>query len=691
MRSFLVSLALTLAFAPAAFSKNLGPIDLKGKSLEQYLVELIPGMGANDPPARYEPQQKWQAVCIQAGAPGREATRLEVCKLMTAKLGGDTPEQARVWLLKQLEFLGRAESVDTIAKVIGDRSEIVSESAVRALANNPADAAAAALAAKLPSASPKTKVALLNALGYRKAASAVGAIAAELPDGDRAVATSAARALGRIASPEAASHLAKAHASIKAPSRNWVADAYLACADEMLRSGKHPEAAKIYAVLAEKESSRSIRMAALAGGLRTAGDMAGDRVLTLLAGDDRDARNIALAEIPALTPKAHQSLVANADKLPAAEQALLLGVLTGRGDKSQTAFALKASRSDKEELQRAGILALGRVGDADVVGPLVELAFSNSKLAGPARESLTRLVGPGVDEKIIALLKAEKDSGKRSSFIGVLESRRSAIAQPALLEEAVGADAGIRQTAMRALGRITEPKDIGLLLPALLKAGKGSERENAERAIVAVVARVEEADKRAEPIVAVVTAENKADLLPLVGRLGGPKALALAHESLKSDSADIRSAAVAALCNWPDASVSPILLGLVNESVDDNQKRLAFVNVVRVNSLSNEHPAPPRLANLKAAMTLTHTSADKKLVIDALATVKDIESLRMVLPYLDDKELVQPACKTIVELAHSKNLRQPNQEEFVRALDRVLTLCRDAGLIERAKKYKAGG
>src|SRR5262249_38383110 len=102
-------------------------------------------------------------------------------------------------------------------------------------------------------------------------------------------------------------------------------------------------------------------------------------------------------------------------------------------------------------------------------------------------------------------------------------------------------------------------------------------------------------------------------------------------------------------------------------------------------------PAPPRLKALKEAMTLAQSTADKKLVIDALATAKDIETLRYVLPYLDDKELVQPACKTIVELAHSKNLRQPNQEEFVRALDRVLVLCRDAGLIERAKKYKAGG
>lgn len=66
-----------------------------------------------------------------------------------------------------------------------------------------------------------------------------------------------------------------------------------------------------------------------------------------------------------------------------------------------------------------------------------------------------------------------------------------------------------------------------------------------------------------------------------------------------------------------------------------------------------------------------------------------MEALRIVVPFLDDKQLNQAACKTIVELAHSKTLRQPNQAEFVRVLDRVLVICRDKELIERAKKYKA--
>jgi hypothetical protein len=90
-------------------------------------------------------------------------------------------------------------------------------------------------------------------------------------------------------------------------------------------------------------------------------------------------------------------------------------------------------------------------------------------------------------------------------------------------------------------------------------------------------------------------------------------------------------------------------------------------------------------------MDLAAAEQDRKLVFDGLAFVKDIETLRYVVPYLDNKEVAQYACKTIVELAHSKTLREPNQAEFVQALDRVIAICKDKGLVERAKQYKKGG
>jgi len=43
-----------------------------------------------------------------------------------------------------------------------------------------------------------------------------------------------------------------------------------------------------------------------------------------------------------------------------------------------------------------------------------------------------------------------------------------------------------------------------------------------------------------------------------------------------------------------------------------------------------------------------------------------------------------------VELAHSKTLREPNKAEFAKPLDRVIAMCKDKALVERAKQYKDG-
>jgi hypothetical protein len=148
------------------------------------------------------------------------------------------------------------------------------------------------------------------------------------------------------------------------------------------------------------------------------------------------------------------------------------------------------------------------------------------------------------------------------------------------------------------------------------------------------------------------------------------------------------------LCNWPDPSASADLLALAQSERDPAQSRQALRSLIRVNAVKDKLPGDksngPRLEVLKKAMGLSANDEERKLVLDALATVKEIQTLHYVLPYLDHKTLGQRACRTVVELAHSKTLRAPNRAAFEQALDRVIAICRDANLVERAKKYRQG-
>ena len=64
------------------------------------------------------------------------------------------------------------------------------------------------------------------------------------------------------------------------------------------------------------------------------------------------------------------------------------------------------------------------------------------------------------------------------------------------------------------------------------------------------------------------------------------------------------------------------------------------------------------------------------------------ETLRFVLPYLDQPKFKEQACGSIVDLAHHRNLREPNEEEFHAALDQVIALSKDAVVVDRANRYK---
>jgi HEAT repeat protein len=671
-------------------------LDLKGKSLSQVFQEVLPGLGAKDIGARSGPQRQWSAICFQVGAPGREAQRAEACRLMLDKLGPPTPNPARIFLLEQLRVLGRAESVDRVAAVLGDADEKVRDAARRCLANNPAPEATTRLVAHLPGASGKARVGLVNALGYRADPAAVAALTKELR-GEPDVAAASAQALGRIGTAEAAEALAAARKQAKGPARLQISDAYLLCADRRLREGKTDAAAAIYRELDSPGEARPIRLAALQGVLKTLGDEAGKRMFAEIGGKDADARAIAIGHIASATPGALQSLAGELGKLQPSAQVQVLTALAARGDRALMPAALAAAKSKDESVRRAGLLALGRLGDASTVPLLIGLLTSSDKMAGTAADSLASLAAPSVDDRIATALRAEQNAGKRAALIRVLERRRGAAAVAVLLEAIRDRESEVRASAFAALRELAEPEQLPALIQALLKADKGREREEAERAILAVSLRIPELERRAEPLLAALDKGSKPDLavlLPLVGRLGGARALEVVRAAIASKEDATHRLGVTALCNWPDPSASADLLRLAQSERTAAERRQALRSLIRVNAVKNTLPGDksngPRLEVLKKAMDLSADDADRRQVLDALATVKEIQTLRYVLPYLDHKTLSQSACRTVVELAHSKMLRSPNRAAFEQALDRVITICRDPSLVERARKYRQG-
>src|SRR5688572_16349095 len=101
--------ALLLIAVPMSAQTKDAP---KTKSSAEIIESLFPTLGAANPADRHSAVKQLETLCFQAGAPGNEEKRVEVCKLLVAKLDGKTPEFAKAAILNHLAFLGRAETVD---------------------------------------------------------------------------------------------------------------------------------------------------------------------------------------------------------------------------------------------------------------------------------------------------------------------------------------------------------------------------------------------------------------------------------------------------------------------------------------------------------------------------------------------------------------------------------------------------
>lgn len=671
-----------------------GSAEAQEKPFAQVLDELLPGIGAANIADRQGPQQQFQDICLALGAPGKEAHRAEACKVMADKLGPETPKPARIWLLKQLEFIGRAECVEAVGKLLDEKDAELFDWARRALEHNPAREANAPLLAKLQAAdSAKRRVALLNSLGARADQASTAAVAGFLADQDAAVVAAAANALGKIASPEAAAALEAARAKVPAALQPALADAHLRCADRLLAQGKAEQAAAVYAKLAAPDQPRPIRLAALAGQLHASGDHAAPLVMKLLASEDADARAIAAGQIAAAaTAVGIRTFAAEFAKLPPAGQVLLLGGLVARGDKAALPIALAAAQSTNLEVKLAGYQALGRLGDASVVPLLLEAVFAGTEASGPARESLQTLSSPGTDEAILAAMQG-KDGTQRGTLIEILQARRTASAAPVLLQQAQDADAGVRGRAIRALGNVAEPKYLPDMIALLLRTEKGPQRDDVEKAIMLIANRINEEDRRAESILAALRGASDADrcvLLPVLGRIGGKPALEPILAAIASSNRDVKDAGVRGLCNWPDAGVADELSRLAQNAPEESHRLWALRALIRVIGLDLSRPPKETLALFQKAMQLAWRDEERRLILSRVGVARCAETMRWVVPYLENDALAKDASQAVIELAHRRELMGPNQAEFTAALKKVIEVCKDQELVARAKRIIEG-
>ena len=661
------------------------------QTLQASFTELLPAIGATT--GYDQAQQRWQELCWKAAAPGHEPERLEACRLMTTALGEkQTPAQTKVWFLRQLERIGRGESVAATAKELAATDSQVRESAIRALANNPDPAANVALLSTLktvPEAA--ARVPLINALGFRREATSVAELG-ELLRQPAPVGEAAARALGKIATPEAAQILTQALKASQGEAALQITDALVRCGQRQLAEGKAEPAAQVGQSLIGSPSLPA-RLAGLELVLQARPELAARTILQVLAAGQPQEATVALGYVSRLNSKSVATLAEGLVSLPEPTKVQLLHALGSRRDGAARGAVVTATKSSDAAVRASALAALGGVGDVSTLPILVEALGQEGDAANAARRSLETTFAGGVDAALVDTMKATADPGRRTQFIEILERRRASLAAPALLEEVLSPEAGVRRRAMAALGNLASEPQIEGMIKGLLKTTDPAERDEARNAITSVCSRIADPARRPEPLLRVYSSASESDksgLLPLLARLGGPKTLDLVRQGLKSSDADRKAAAQTALWIWPDASISTDILALAEDTSDPELKTRAVQGLCRSLSLAGNLYASEKLAMLIRGMKQANRDEERRLVLDRARDAQTIESVRFVAESLDNPKLTSQACASIVDLLHRPELRDPNQAEANKVLDRVIAITKDKSLAERAKSFQKG-
>jgi len=419
------------------------------------------------------------------------------------------------------------------------------------------------------------------------------------------------------------------------------------------------------------------------------------RVVKLLGNEDAEMRGLALEQVRYYTPgeKATKQFTAALAKLPADAQVALLRALADRGDASAHAAVLRLTLYSKEEaVEAAAVDALGSLGSVTDIPLLVQKLGCPSKgVQGAAKLALVDLHGEDVPKAIGKAIEGAP-AASQVTLLYVLSDRRAVDAIPYILVATRSNERNVREAAMATMGWIASPKWVPDMVPAVLAKRDKQERAAAEKAIMKVCSRVGNPDDRAKPLIAALKDLNETDrlrLLSTMGRVGGAAALAEIDKAIASDDARTHETGLKALSNWPSASIAPRYIELIKTETKPANRLLALRALIRVAPLRDRRSHAERLELLKKAMELSSRREERILVLDRARAVRTIETLRFVAPLIDDEELAEQACLTVVELAHHRGLREPNKAEFHAALDKVIATSKDAVVVERANRYKA--
>ncbi|MBN1764617.1 MAG: HEAT repeat domain-containing protein [Sedimentisphaerales bacterium] len=559
---------------------------------------------------------------------------------------------AKQFACRMLYQVGSQESVPPLARLLTD--EQLSDMARYALQQIRGPQTDQVLLEMLDKVDPGLQIGIISSIADRRDIKAVDKLAQLASQGNVELARACITALGQIGGIEAAAALE----NIKEPDelKNIKADAMLMCADSMLTQSRGSQAKVIYDKLSGQDYPITIRAAAYRGIVQVEKENAAPLVIALLNDNNFELRQAAgtfIVEMPG--SQATRAIADQLDALSPEIKVVVINALAVRGDKAAADQVAAQINADNDTVRLAAIEALAALGQARHVKNLTELSIQSGTLGKAALNSLSRMQGQDVTEVLVRIAQ-NGDPKVRVKVIDILAARQEIATVPLLFKMTDDDNSDIRKAVFRALGELASPSDVPRLVDLLIANNSTSERRILQQSLLMVARRSEEPDEVAAPVIkglADMGFDPQADmaakinLMAVLSRLAGDKALDAVRAQLNSPNKDIKKAAINALGNWPDPTPMNDLWQIAENDDNDTHRILALRGYIKLAALPSDRSYSQSTEIFARAMDSAQRPDEKRLILAALQNIPCFESLELARTCLQEAALKDEAQQLI--------------------------------------------
>lgn len=584
---------------------------------------------------------------------------------LIAVLRSDAPPADKAIACKHLAIYGSGEAAPELARLLPD--EKLASWARIALEAIPGSAADEALRKSLGSLTGKLLVGAINSIGVRRDAGAVELLSTRLQDQDAEVASAAAVALGRIGNAASSKSLRASLAVAAVKVRSAVAEGCVLCAERCLAEGRAAEAAEIYDAVRKAEVSRQRILEATRGAILARKSEGIPLLVEQFQSPDKSLFQIALSTARELPGRAvDEALAAEITRATPERAALILVAMADRKETVVLPAVLKAAESGPKPVRIAAIGALGRVGNASCLSPLLEIAVKeDADMAQTAKVALAELPGDSVNSEIIARLS--KAQGKMYPLLIEVVGQRRIDATAALLKALDNSDSVVRSAALTALGTTVPAKNLSVLVAEVVNPKHAEDAAVAQQALKAACVRMPDREACAEELVAAMkgaSAPTKVVLLQILGAVGGTKALEAIGAAAKSTDPDLQDASSRLLGEWSTIDAAPVLLDLVKSAPGEKFQVRALRGYIRI-ARQFVMADPQRAEMCQNAMAASRQTAEKKLVLEVLKRYPSLGTLKLAVKAVQVPELKDEATQVSLAIAQKLGAKRADVRELL--------------------------